>query len=205
MFFWIHISIPSMDGGELFSRIEESQGFSERGENYKYCEYFECDGECFEERRGLSERSENSTNPYQQKQNLYKHWYAVINPTSNHGVGQFLLSCLTKVLSDSWLNPCFPDAAEIVAEICSAVKFLHDRNIAHRDLKPENLLFSTKGELVLLFLLLDGCDQHVIPGKKATLKLTDFGFAKEANNRDTLKTPCYTPYYVGECPFDNIL
>ena len=29
-----------MDGGELFSRIEESQGFSERGENYKYCEYF---------------------------------------------------------------------------------------------------------------------------------------------------------------------
>jgi len=88
-----------MDGGELFSRIEESQGFSER------------------------------------------------------------------------------DAAEIVAEICSAVKFLHDRNIAHRDLKPENLLFSSKG-------------------KKATLKLTDFGFAKEANNRDTLKTPCYTPYYV---------
>jgi len=88
-----------MDGGELFSRIEESQGFSER------------------------------------------------------------------------------DAAEIVAEICNAVKFLHDRNIAHRDLKPENLLFSNKG-------------------KKATLKLTDFGFAKEANNQDKLKTPCYTPYYV---------
>ena len=62
-----------MDGGELFSRIEESQGFSERGENYKYCEYFECDGEYFVERRGLGERSENSTNPYQQKQNLYKH------------------------------------------------------------------------------------------------------------------------------------
>ena len=34
-----------MDGGELFSRIEESQGFSERGENYKYYEYFDCDGE----------------------------------------------------------------------------------------------------------------------------------------------------------------
>merc|ERR1712004_852134 len=93
------VVMECMDGGELFSRIEESQGFSER------------------------------------------------------------------------------DAAEIVAEICSAVKFLHDRNIAHRDLKPENLLFSNKG-------------------KKATLKLTDFGFAKEAKNRDTLKTPCYTPYYV---------
>ena len=34
-----------MDGGELFSRIEESQGLSERGENYKYYEYFDCDGE----------------------------------------------------------------------------------------------------------------------------------------------------------------
>ena len=83
------------------------------------------------------------------------------------------------------------------------MKFLHDRNIAHRDLKPENLLFSNKGELAL-FLLLggSGSDQHVlvVPGKKATLKLTDFGFAKEANNRDTLKTPCYTPYYVGEFP-----
>ena len=30
------------------------------------------------------------------------------------------------------------------------------------------------------------------------LKLTDFGFAKETHTRDTLQTPCYTPYYVGE-------
>jgi len=93
------VVMECMDGGELFSRIEESQGFSER------------------------------------------------------------------------------DAAEIVKEICNAVKFLHERNIAHRDLKPENLLFSSKG-------------------KKGTLKLTDFGFAKEAHAQGTLKTPCYTPYYV---------
>jgi len=93
------VVMECMDGGELFSRIEESQGFSER------------------------------------------------------------------------------DAPEIVKEICNAVKFLHERKIAHRDLKPENLLFSSKG-------------------KKGTLKLTDFGFAKEAAARDTLKTPCYTPYYV---------
>ena len=31
------------------------------------------------------------------------------------------------------------------------------------------------------------------------LKLTDFGFAKETLTRDTLQTPCYTPYYVGKC------
>ena len=34
------------------------------------------------------------------------------------------------------------------------------------------------------------------------LKLTDFGFAKETHIRDTLQTPCYTPYYVGK-PFFN--
>ena len=41
----------------------------------------------------------------------------------------------------------------------------------------------------------------VFPGKKGTLKLTDFGFAKEAHAQGTLKTPCYTPYYVGETAF----
>ncbi len=30
------------------------------------------------------------------------------------------------------------------------------------------------------------------------LKLTDFGFAKETFSKDSLATPCYTPYYVGE-------
>lgn len=63
-------------------------------------------------------------------------------------------------------------------EICIAVKYLHDNNIAHRDLKPENLLYTKKG--------IDGI-----------LKLTDFGFAKFTSS-DTLKTPCYTPYYVGK-------
>lgn len=62
-------------------------------------------------------------------------------------------------------------------EICLAVKYLHDLNIAHRDLKPENLLYTT-------------------PDAVAVLKLTDFGFAKETYIKDTLQTPCYTPYYV---------
>lgn len=62
-------------------------------------------------------------------------------------------------------------------EICVAVKYLHDLNIAHRDLKPENLLYTS-------------------PDANAVLKLTDFGFAKETFVKDTLQTPCYTPYYV---------
>lgn len=69
------------------------------------------------------------------------------------------------------------EAAQVMWEICSAVKYLHDVNIAHRDLKPENLLYTT-------------------PGEEGILKLTDFGFAKETFSKDTLQTPCYTPYYV---------
>ncbi|XP_067639017.1 MAP kinase-activated protein kinase 2 isoform X5 [Eurosta solidaginis] len=69
------------------------------------------------------------------------------------------------------------EAAQIMHEICIAVHYLHSRDIAHRDLKPENLLYTTNE-------------------KNATLKLTDFGFAKETLIKDTLQTPCYTPYYV---------
>lgn len=53
----------------------------------------------------------------------------------------------------------------------------HFRNIAHRDLKPENLLYTS-------------------PNFDAIIKLTDFGFAKETYVKDTLQTPCYTPYYA---------
>lgn len=69
------------------------------------------------------------------------------------------------------------EAAQIMREICLAVKYLHDMNIAHRDLKPENLLYTK-------------------PDQTGILKLTDFGFAKETFSKDTLQTPCYTPYYV---------
>jgi mitogen-activated protein kinase-activated protein kinase 2 len=55
------------------------------------------------------------------------------------------------------------EAAQIMHEICLALKHLHDNNIAHRDLKPENLLYTTPH-----------CD--------AIIKLTDFGFAVRAYN-----------------------
>lgn len=69
------------------------------------------------------------------------------------------------------------EAAQITYEIAVAVKHLHDMDIAHRDLKPENLLYTN-------------------PGPHGILKLTDFGFAKTTDFKDSLQTPCYTPYYV---------
>uniref|UniRef100_A0A6Q2XEB8 non-specific serine/threonine protein kinase n=1 Tax=Esox lucius TaxID=8010 RepID=A0A6Q2XEB8_ESOLU len=69
------------------------------------------------------------------------------------------------------------EASEIMREIGTAIDFLHNMNIAHRDIKPENLLYTRKDS-------------------SGTLKLTDFGFAKETNIHNLLQTPCYTPYYV---------
>ncbi|KAK4336965.1 hypothetical protein RND71_043415 [Anisodus tanguticus] len=72
------------------------------------------------------------------------------------------------------------EAAGIISKVCSVVSYLHSLNIAHRDLKPENLLYTSNDP------------------KKAELKLTDFGFAKESepnSNVNSLQTPCYTPYY----------
>lgn len=37
-----------------------------------------------------------------------------------------------------------------------------------------------------------------ITGSNGILKLTDFGFAKEVSQKAPLKTPCFTPYYVGK-------
>ena len=50
------------------------------------------------------------------------------------------------------------------------------------------------------FFEIAGCHSNFesILGTIGVLKLTDFGFAKETLSRDTLQTPCYTPYYVGK-------
>lgn len=51
-------------------------------------------------------------------------------------------------------------------------EYLHSKNIVYRDLKPENILIGVDGYL----------------------KLTDFGFAKQIDNRTF--TLCGTPEYL---------
>lgn len=67
------------------------------------------------------------------------------------------------------------DVAKMMFQICSAVNDLHERNIAHRDLILENILLSSNEE------------------ECAVIKITDFGFAKEANSHES--TQCYSIAY----------
>jgi len=70
------------------------------------------------------------------------------------------------------------DAADIVRTVCSAVAYLHEKNIVHRDIKAENMLFKGKEE-------------------NAPLLIADFGLSKIIDNQITvLMTTCGTPGYM---------
>lgn len=70
------------------------------------------------------------------------------------------------------------DAARIIAQVVSAVQYLHENGIAHRDLKPENLLSAGEEE-----------DEIV--------KIADFGFSKNfGEDGEQLMTSCGSPGYV---------
>ena len=68
------------------------------------------------------------------------------------------------------------EAMEVTYRLLNAIHFLHINNIAHRDLKPENILLVSKRSDV-------------------EIKLTDFGLAKQTNEKKKLKTYCGTPQY----------
>ncbi|XP_063307022.1 calcium/calmodulin-dependent protein kinase type 1G [Pelobates fuscus] len=68
------------------------------------------------------------------------------------------------------------DASNVIRQVLSAVKYLHDNGIVHRDLKPENLLYLT-------------------PDENAKIMITDFGLSKMEES-GIMSTACGTPGYV---------
>ncbi len=69
------------------------------------------------------------------------------------------------------------EAALIMRQGFSALKYLHDNNICHRDIKPENfLLYKDK--------------------KPDNIKLIDFGLAKKLSENEIMSNPNGTAYYI---------
>ena len=63
---------------------------------------------------------------------------------------------------------------DIFKQIINGMKYLYSKNILHRDIKPDNILI-----------------------KNGIIKIADFGFAKEADKKNTLmETLCGSPLYM---------
>lgn len=65
----------------------------------------------------------------------------------------------------------------MAAQMCQAVAYIHQKDVAHRDLKPENVL------------LTDDSDWP-------KCKIADFGLAKIVDGQTLLTTTCGTPAYL---------
>uniref|UniRef100_A0A8C9X6H4 Serum/glucocorticoid regulated kinase family member 3 n=1 Tax=Sander lucioperca TaxID=283035 RepID=A0A8C9X6H4_SANLU len=75
-----------------------------------------------------------------------------------------------------------PRAKFYIAEMASALGYLHSLNIVYRDLKPENILLDHEGHIIL----------------------TDFGLCKEGiSQTDTTTTFCGTPEVCSYCDITN--
>ena len=68
-----------------------------------------------------------------------------------------------------------PEAANVTAQLGSALAFMHGMGVAHRDVKPENILF--------------------VDSALRAVKLCDFGFAIHCGGRK-LRTVCGSPQYM---------
>jgi len=69
------------------------------------------------------------------------------------------------------------DAAHVMKQACLGLLHMHEKGLAHRDIKPENLLLSSKEA-------------------DATVKVADFGFAKQLKKDTDLYETLGTPPYM---------
>jgi len=70
------------------------------------------------------------------------------------------------------------DAKEVIRNIIEGVAYIHNLGIVHRDLKPENVIW------------MENPETHQI-----TLKIIDFGFARNCNEEQLQNTPAGTLGY----------
>jgi calcium-dependent protein kinase len=69
------------------------------------------------------------------------------------------------------------DAAPLMAQLLSAIAYLHKYQIVHRDIKPENIVFES-------------------PEETAVLKLIDFGNSRKVTENQKLKSKLGTLFYL---------
>ena len=73
--------------------------------------------------------------------------------------------------------------SEIIRQIASAIKYIHDKNICHRDIKPDNICFINMGSM-----------------ENNTAKLIDFGLSKmmpnNNENRNKINSLVGSPLFV---------